>query len=846
MASVTVGRQLGQAEITASADASALRLYEVYRSRKGKAPFESMRFIEIECDNLENEIFSFARWCSSTPIPKFFQNDLQPRGQNNDAPVKLLLKATLSKYIGKVLLLIRRKFPQHEDFMELRRAQDVPQWWTRLRPVFERECDRFHMHLGSEYTFGETSVRPLYSDNEAVGYNSTTIHDYISVIDLRSILLRLMKDAKIACDRDGKLQHRTCLAMLFHAIGRGGEPKFQDYSEWMWHPRFEVLDPGWTELKMLEKYAMPMVPHKNHFVDDIYHCFGSFWSVESGLFRSQQPDQQAIASYVFPDLHSLVDSGVAKKMTTIIRENLPEGCPPEIVNSFSAKSTRRGSITELSTHRSIRGLDVCGRSGHETGTSIDSYLDKSFIVRGLRGAKALAQWKDVEADIKVPRLECLGAHTNDAVQDLLNNLFVVSVPYFRSGQALHIVLRTCAASLIMYHRMVTQELGTANAVSTKLRNSARAANIADARFPGESPETLLDKWSDIIMNDYHERNPEIAPATPDAMQMATVLNQQTQLLIEIRSDVRELKRKSDMDQVQMAALRQDNAELHNQVASLNDQLGHAQYKLGFLRTPPGSSSTANRRRSREEENEQGDDGNGAGKRPRLGEQVSPVVLAASAPTRGSASSVNTAAAQQIAPPHAAIRFAAATQPAQRGLIYGAEAKDTESKSNKRFYIAMVLEQLYKQGRLSGSGSWKAIDPPLQFTEKSSLRNTLELCEVVLSEEDAKVLKNPGSSDEDVKTHAKSVEQKCMRKMLQYEGVDPDFEAQVAKKTNRSQQKQPTYLAVGKRVREYKKNVLAPASGNTGDYNMEVLRDPPQVSNPGTPPGNTSIRSFFGM
>jgi hypothetical protein len=203
MASATVGRQLGQAEITALADASALRLYEVYRSRKGKAPFQSMRYIEIECDNLENEIFSFARWCSSTPIPKFFQDDLQPRRQNNDAPVKLLLKTTLSKYIGKVILLIRRKFPQHEDFAELRKAGDVPQWWTRLRPVFERECDRFHMHLGSEYTFGETSVRPLYSDNEAVGYDLTAIHDYVSVIDLHSILLRLMKDAKISCDRDG-------------------------------------------------------------------------------------------------------------------------------------------------------------------------------------------------------------------------------------------------------------------------------------------------------------------------------------------------------------------------------------------------------------------------------------------------------------------------------------------------------------------------------------------------------------------------------------------------------------------------------------------------------------------
>jgi hypothetical protein len=394
----------------------------------------------------------------------------------------------------------------------------------------------------------------------------------------------------------------------------------------------------------------------------------------------------------------------------------------------------------------------------------------------------------------------------------------------------------------MYHRMVTQELGTTNAISTKLRNSARAANITDARFPGESPETLLDKWSEIIMNDYHERNPEIAPATPDAMQMAMVLNQQTQLLIEIRSDVHELKRKSDMDQVYMVTLRQDNAELHNQVALLKDQLDHAQYKLGFLKTPPGSYQ----QQCCEKENEQGGDGNSAGKRPCLGEQVSTVV-AASALTRGSASLVNTAAAQQIAPPHAAIRFAAASQPARRGLIYGAEAKDTESKSNKRFYIAMVLEQLYKQGRLSGLGSWKAIDPPsAQFTEKSSLRNTLELCEVVLSEEDAKVLKKPGSSDEDVKTHAKSIEQKCMSKMLQYEGVDPDVESQVAKKTNRSQQKQPTYLAVGKRVREYKKNVLAPASGNKGDYNMEVLRDPPQISNPGTPPNNTSIRSFFGM
>jgi hypothetical protein len=104
-----------------------------------------------------------------------------------------------------------------------------------------------------------------------------------------------------------------------------------------------------------------MVPHRNHYLSDFYHCLGSFWAVERGLFRSDDGDDQAIANFVFPDLHALNDSNVTKKVTAIIRENLPEGCPDDIVASMSAKSTRRGSITELCSHRNIRGLDATGR-----------------------------------------------------------------------------------------------------------------------------------------------------------------------------------------------------------------------------------------------------------------------------------------------------------------------------------------------------------------------------------------------------------------------------------------------------------------------------------------------------
>jgi hypothetical protein len=40
-------RQLGQAASTARANDSALRLYDIYRARRGKLPFDQMRDVEI-------------------------------------------------------------------------------------------------------------------------------------------------------------------------------------------------------------------------------------------------------------------------------------------------------------------------------------------------------------------------------------------------------------------------------------------------------------------------------------------------------------------------------------------------------------------------------------------------------------------------------------------------------------------------------------------------------------------------------------------------------------------------------------------------------------------------------
>lgn len=816
-------RLLGEAAATAASGDSAMKLYEVYRERKGKLPFDRMRFVEIESDNLENEILNYSIWCSSTPIPRYFDSNLQPKSQNQEGPMKLLVTSTLAKYIGKALLNIRRKFPEHPDFTGLK-PNEVPGWWTRMRPQFEKECDKYHLTIGSEFTFGETTVRPLYSNNISVGYQQSDlpINDYVSIIDLQSILKRLMNDATLNCSSEGKLQQRAWLAILYSAVGRGGEVKFIDTADWMYHPLFEVTDIGWTELKTREKYAMPMVPNKKDFTFDFYHSLGSFFAVENGLFRSGD-DQVAIQSYLFPDLHGYVDSGVTKKVTAIIRDNLPQGCPKELGDTYSAKSLRKGSITELMTHRSLNGLDVCGRSGHATGTHLDTYADKTFIVRGLRGGKALAQFHDVDANIKVPTLECLGANVANAVEALIDNLFVISVPAFKRSKPLHVVIRICAASLIMHHRLVTSELGLANAVATKLRNAARQAGISDARYPGESPECVLDRWSDIVSSDYNNRNPEIAEATPDAATIATVLNQQTQLMLEMQSDLRELRKDKEQAALRETASQRRISFLENEYRSVQSQLAHANGKLGLLKTPP----------SRTREREDGGDGS-------IGGSKSPRLESRSSPSRSS-TTTDEAAATLPSPPEQQQQLPPAS--AARTLVYGAEAKAAaEPDSNKNITISALLVDMYKQGRLTGP-SWKDVSVPPKYSEKQMVKNTLELCEYVMSDEEKTALKTTGLSEEALITHSKSVQMNSFRMMWEFEGDDPDTEEKLQKKVNKSQQKKPTYLAIGRRVQEYKK-YLAEAAGNS-DYNDEKLRPRPTIPDPGTPEGNHSLRRFFG-
>ena len=92
----------------------------------------------------------------------------------------------------------------------------------------------------------------------------------------------------------------------------------------------------------------------------------------------------------------------------------------------------------------------------------------------------------------------------------------------------------------MYHNKVTAKNGMSNAVATKLRDSAHAIKLQDARWPDSAPETVLANFSDIGLKRFRENNQELAIAKPDITSLSNVVNQQGGQLVNMCGKIEEL------------------------------------------------------------------------------------------------------------------------------------------------------------------------------------------------------------------------------------------------------------------------------------------------------------------
>ena len=782
---------LGRSKNTRSGDNPALSLFAYWRNNRTNRITEITEE-EIKDDNLHDMMLLFCDYLGHTPIPKHWRlvdGEIRPPLSKEDADeVPCLGAATLVKYVGRVIAWFRRAFPNHLDFKDLDPTDSaaVPNWWSLYRPKLEEEIKDLLQRFDNDFTHGSADIRPLYYQND---YTHSS-QGLVNMISLEWILEQLFKKAVVGHHiKDGTLQHRCWLSTIYNAVSRPGELKYVDTSNWMWHPRFDTTDFKWVETKTSSVQAMPMLPDKKHYLLCIYHCLGSFWTVEDGLFRDET-DPSSSATYLFPLLRGFKDNSVAKRILNTIRNILPDNTPEELKKSYSGKSLRQAGITFLLLGHSLSYTDVTGRSGHDSNTTVDTYQDKTNIATGMRAAKLLAHW-DPDADVKVPKLDSL---PDSAVYDMMKYLFIISDPMkaFMKGGDLHYVLRTCMASLLMHHNAVEADYGPENAVASKVLKAAVDANIKDQRHPNLDPASLLRKWSQEVKDQFEAANPDIMSVTANGANVVAAINQQSAMIQQLCAQNQALLDIVARKDQRILSLEGAVLTMNGNYQTMSRQLVEVVNKLQSSRTPSSS-----RKRGRE------DDMSPQGQRPLPAPPL--------AQPQQAASTLSTTAVPASQMPPRQLELVSMTNEGQTL---------TEGPKGVGVTLAKLLTD-FSIGRRLAQGAWNKLHVPgTEYKDPGLLKNALELCYFVCNENEHVILREGCTSAvnrESIMQLASSVQVRAFDMMWTLEGKDPQTERVSNAGKSSQNTKKPLYMAVGRRVREYKQAVaLFDSSKNKND------------------------------
>ena len=103
--------------------------------------------------------------------------------------------------------------------------------------------------------------------------------------------------------------------------------------------------------------------------------------------------------------------------------------------------------------------DAVARIGHSLGNTGDSYRDCNNPLHGIRAARARSGYYNLNGKDFPPRIDALGLVNLKCINRFIDHLFVISVKDFKRGEDLYPVLKTCTASLILFHPDITKEMG---------------------------------------------------------------------------------------------------------------------------------------------------------------------------------------------------------------------------------------------------------------------------------------------------------------------------------------------------------------------------------------------------
>jgi hypothetical protein len=258
------GKKLGEAGSTGGGYDAAIVVFNYYQKDVARGPsMDEITIKYIEEDMLQGVLFNFGDWLAETAIPHAHCRDknFEPVGETP----AFIVPSTKLQYFSKVKECLYDKFKDHPDWKDL-------SWWTAMRMGVETAANRSRLRgRGGGDDAADRRTRTMLKSNQRgislleSSRDSKLLH-WLHSIDLENVCLNMLKAASSIGKYSNLLERRAELVMTYSAVGRGGEVKFQKYSDWVWLPCFEILDTRWIEIKTLQKYGMGVVADRYSYL----------------------------------------------------------------------------------------------------------------------------------------------------------------------------------------------------------------------------------------------------------------------------------------------------------------------------------------------------------------------------------------------------------------------------------------------------------------------------------------------------------------------------------------------------------------------------------------------------
>ena len=499
---------LGRASSTQAGKVTAMKYFNAVLKKLGYKQFEDLTLVDVENDNLEEMLWQVGGYACTYPTFERFDSDLKPPSPES---TKILAAATVYGYVSQGIIACREKFPNHPAFPS--NPNDKPQWEIELKagffPQFER--NKLHNWSNGDYTSGTNVSVALYRYSVPLAKfdpdDSTALVNWFGEelkgsgaapatpigFCLHSIMTTLISEASPL--NPSSFVDLDLVNKTHNLVNRGAEAKFYRWSELTYHHHYHCFSISKHQQKTLIGNVQAIVANpKNPMLCPIFTMGLNAFPGE-GLRRTAAQNESNLGDYMFPGLHSISSSSVCRKIGSILKSGLPSTAPQAAKDGLSVKSLRSGAITELALHPRVGLLEVCARSGHKTGTNIDSYLDGSKLERSMVGAKILSEHPCMSKHVVLPEPWWLNPKCKTPFQSLLKAAMAGNcVDAFDRGGSLHYPLQILLCVQIMWFNYMKDNLNHIPLIVWWIER-AKLARIYDPEEPELDPCLVLEKWS---------------------------------------------------------------------------------------------------------------------------------------------------------------------------------------------------------------------------------------------------------------------------------------------------------------------------------------------------------------